>query len=445
MVHADFALALAGMCAAAHPLEIPIINAKSSIVAEARNRCVELARDHGADVLLFEMAPNAGGRARDAGTPDSGIDNGQHICIGAYSETLRVLKSIGVSEDHAFLRTPLCLVDAAGAGLRLRAGSPRWAFARAVLARRGWGVGDRIALLARAGVWAGNGFACSDAATVADLCAGMPSRVVREFIEPLCVAALNTPAHDASGTVFLRVLRDALSAGTGASDLLLPKQGLSALFPEPALARLRDAGAAVRFAHRVERIDALGAQWDVDGETVDRVIVACSAAEASRLIASHDAAWSERTRDLGYEPIVTVYATSTGTRLREPMLLMHADAARPAQFVFDRGRLGGPEGLLAFVVSGAASWVERGLPVTEQAVLQQASEALMSQLHSPLVPLQTIAEKRATFRCTPGLRRPRTQITPGLMAAGDYVEGPYPATLEGAVRSGTAAARAAIA
>lgn len=53
MVHADFALSLAGLCAEAHPIETPIVNAKSSIVAEARNRCVELAREHGADVLLF--------------------------------------------------------------------------------------------------------------------------------------------------------------------------------------------------------------------------------------------------------------------------------------------------------------------------------------------------------------------------------------------------------
>jgi hypothetical protein len=53
MVHADFALALAGLCAAAHPLDTPIVNARSSIVAEARNRCVELAREHGAGALLF--------------------------------------------------------------------------------------------------------------------------------------------------------------------------------------------------------------------------------------------------------------------------------------------------------------------------------------------------------------------------------------------------------
>jgi uncharacterized protein with NAD-binding domain and iron-sulfur cluster len=54
--------------------------------------------------------------------------------------------------------------------------------------------------------------------------------------------------------------------------------------------------------------------------------------------------------------------------------------------------------------------------------------------------VQTIVEKRATFACTPGLVRPRQTITEGLLAAGDYVDGPYPATLEGAVRSGLQAA-----
>jgi len=52
------------------------------------------------------------------------------------------------------------------------------------------------------------------------------------------------------------------------------------------------------------------------------------------------------------------------------------------------------------------------------------------------------ADKRATFRCTPGLRRPPAAIAAGLWAAGDYVAGPYPATLEGAVRSGRDAAQA---
>jgi predicted NAD/FAD-dependent oxidoreductase len=56
----------------------------------------------------------------------------------------------------------------------------------------------------------------------------------------------------------------------------------------------------------------------------------------------------------------------------------------------------------------------------------------ITQLHI----LQTVVEKRATFACTPGLQRPGQRIAPGLLACGDYLDGPYPATLEGAVRSG---------
>ena len=59
---------------------------------------------------------------------------------------------------------------------------------------------------------------------------------------------------------------------------------------------------------------------------------------------------------------------------------------------------------------------------------------------SGLTPVQTVVEKRATFACTPGLRRPAVEVAAGLLACGDYVDGPYPATLEGAVRSGIAAA-----
>jgi len=58
----------------------------------------------------------------------------------------------------------------------------------------------------------------------------------------------------------------------------------------------------------------------------------------------------------------------------------------------------------------------------------------------PLHVVQTVVEKRATFACTTGLRRPPARVAAGLFAAGDYVDGPYPATLEGAVRSGLAAA-----
>ncbi|MES3015454.1 MAG: FAD-dependent oxidoreductase, partial [Pseudomonadota bacterium] len=119
----------------------------------------------------------------------------------------------------------------------------------------------------------------------------------------------------------------------------------------------------------------------------------------------------------------------------EPMLALRSDDGAPAQFVFDRGHLGGPAGLLAFVISGAQPWVDRGMAATSSATIAQAESAL----GLPLTLVQTLTEKRATFRCTPGLQRPPMRIAANLHAAGDHVAGPYPATLEGAVRSGLAA------
>ncbi|HSC65100.1 MAG TPA: hydroxysqualene dehydroxylase HpnE [Caldimonas sp.] len=398
----------------------------------------------GAQVTLFEMAPMPGGRARDVISHGGDLDNGQHICIGAYRDTLRLLAEVGVTEAAVFERMPLTLVDADGRGLRMRPGAPLPAFAWAVLGRRGWSWRERLALLRVASRWRRSGFRAQPGETVADLASALPARVRREFIEPLCVAALNTPAIEASGAVFLRVLHDALTGSPGAADLLLPRVGLGSIFPAPARAWLERRGATVRLAHRVQRIERSGAGWRVDGIDVDGVVLAASAVEATRLVASHAAAWAATAGALRHEPIVTVYARSAGSSLPEPMLALHADdATRPAQFVFDRGRLGGDAGTLAFVISGASRWVERGIAATEASTLAQARAELGPFLGAPLAVVRTIVEKRATFACTPGLVRPPMAVAPGLVACGDYVFGPYPATLEGAVRSGIAAALAA--
>jgi hydroxysqualene dehydroxylase len=138
--------------------------------------------------------------------------------------------------------------------------------------------------------------------------------------------------------------------------------------------------------------------------------------------------WAHTAKGLHFEAITTTYAFCEGARLSRPMLTLRGE---PAQFVFDRGQLGGPTGLLAFVVSASAGDRE-GL---EAAVVAQAN----TQLKLAVQPIQTIVEKRATFACTPGLMRPGASIAPGLSACGDYCDGPYPATLEGAVRSARSA------
>jgi predicted NAD/FAD-binding protein len=296
-------------------------------------------------------------------------------------------------------------------------------------------------LLAASARWFLGGFRCDPHCTVAQLSTGLTPAVRESLIDPLCVAALNTPAHEASGTVFLRVLKDALFAGAGSADLLLPRVSLSDLLPVPAARWLRQSGATLHLSSRVDRLAQHPEGWQVDGEVFDVVVLATTPTEAARLTRTLAPEWSQTAATLRYEPIVTTYLRSEGTRLPEAMVALRSDAAFPAQFAFDRGQLGGPEGLLAFVVSGAQDWVDRGTAATESAVMRQATTALGSHLRGPLVAIKTITEKRATFRCTPGLRRPAPRIAVGLLAAGDHVEGPYPATLEGAVRSGVAAAR----
>lgn len=401
------------------------------------------ATDQGHAVTLFEMAHHAGGRARSALHGEWRLDNGQHILIGAYRDTLALMRRVGVDPDAALLRLPLALVQADGSGLRLPAGPAIPAFLRGVLGWREVPLLDRLQLLRLALRWRWQGFRCDARLSVADLARDCPASVFNALLDPLCVAALNTPAKQASGQVLLTVLRDALFGAPGAADLLLPRAPLEDLLPGPALRWLQERGTQWRAGQRVAALTPQGSAWQVDEEAFDHVILACSAAEAARLLAPHAPDWARTAQALRYEPIVTVWLSAPGTRWPHPMLSFAAEAGatvpRPAQFGFDLGQLAGPPGVFSMVVSGAQPWVDQGLDATAQAVLAQWHHILGS---APAARILTVrAEKRATFACVPGLQRPGGHPLPGVSVAGDHVAGPYPATLEGAVRSGLAAAR----
>jgi hydroxysqualene dehydroxylase len=403
------------------------------------------ATSAGEHVTLFEMAAQLGGRARQVEhSPELALDNGQHILIGAYRETLSLMRCVGAEPDQLLLRRSLALVDPAGQGLRLKPGPPALAFAVAVLGRHGWSAGERVGLLAAALRWRLNGFRAQPEATVAELTRKLSPRILSELIEPLCVAALNTPASQASASVFLRVLRDALFNGPGSADLLLPRVSLSELLPAPAARWLAHAGAELRYGSRAMALAPHSRGWRLDGESFDAVVLACTAQEAARLCQAHAPRWAALAQGFDYEPIITVYLRSRGTRLAEPMTTLAGGDGAPAQFAFDLGAIdgGGPrDGVFAFVVSGARQWVERGLDACTTATLAQAHDAFGAAWREPPTVLRALAERRATFLCRPALGRPPVGVLPGLAAAGDYTEGPYPATLEGAVRSGAAAVR----
>ena len=406
----------------------------------------------GHGITVFEASRQVGGRARalEGHLPDGThalLDNGQHILIGAYSETLRLMREVGVQPEATLLRLPLALQFPDGTGLALPAWPAPLDALAGILGAKGWGMKDKASLVYAALNWQLKSFRCGAEETVATLCKGVSARVMQELIDPLCVSALNTPAAQASAQTFLTVLRDSLFGGRGSSNLLLPKVDLSSLFPQPAAEWLTQHGGQVRLGCRIPCIaPTIDPGWDVAGEAFDAVIFATSPSNvpevpisphflATTTVANELLLWRQLTETLRFEAITTVYAWARNASLNSPILALRSstgDTPCPAQFVFDRGQLGGPPGLLAFVVS-ASHGEKDGL---QAQVLAQARQQLGLNLQA----VQTVVEKRATFACSPGLQRPKTRIAPGLLACGDYLDGPYPATLEGAVRSGLVAA-----
>jgi len=472
------------------PLRVAIVGAGWAGMAAAVSATLA-----GHQVSVFEAGRVPGGRARtvQAHLPDGtslDIDNGQHILIGAYRETLALMRTVGVLPETVLHREPLNLSQPDGAGLAL----PDWPSPIDALAgiwgAMGWSFADRAGMTLAAIRWQLQRFTCAETTTVASLCAGLPASVMRGFIEPLCVSALNTPPDRASGRVFLTVLRDAMFGGKGSSNLLIPTVNLSALFPLAAARWLQARGANVHLGCRIAEIQHNEASasspdnqaaWRLGGHYFDRVILASGPTETRRLLENHAAiclshpaadtrnrtmsaeralealqAWIALARKIQFESIATVYTMSPGARLPRPMIALLSDPLNPAQFVFDRGRLGGPTGLWAFVVSASTEPRE----LLQSMVLQQAHRQLSSHFFpgsgssasaptelmgltegQRLNPVITIVEKKATFACTPGLINPAHDLGRGLLACGDYLYAPYPATLEGAVRSGQLAAQ----
>ncbi len=410
------------------------------------------ACEQGHTVTVFEGCRTLGGRARAlAATLPNGtgvtLDNGQHILIGAYTETLRLMQKVGVDPQSHLLRLPLSLPFPDGTGLQTPAYAMHWpapldALA-AIATARGWSWGERLSLIRASLGWQWSKFTCTPGLSVVQLCRGMAPRVLHELIEPLCVSALNTPAEQASATVFLRVLQDSLFGVRGGSHLLLPRTDLTTLFPAAAAQWIAQRGAQVHVGQRIKQLRRQPDHWLLDGQAFDRVVWSTSSSNAAlalaecaqyapESIANDLQQWAATADSLRFEAIATVYAWAPEARLPHAMLALRATADAPAQFVFDRGQLGNPPGLLAFVVSASTGTRDE----IEAAVLRQAHDQLAPLGLPPLQRVQTVVEKHATFACTPQLQRPPQRIAPGLFAVGDYVEGPYPATLEGAVRSG---------
>ncbi|MEN3277676.1 MAG: hydroxysqualene dehydroxylase [Massilia sp.] len=445
------------MCAAKRRLAVAVVGGGWAGCAAA----VALAR-RGAGVTLFEAARTLGGRARAIEIDGRLLDNGQHILLGAYKDTLALLKRVGVEPATAFLRLPLQMRYPDGSGgmdfVAPRLPAP-WHMIVALMRADGLAREDKLALarFSTAARWMGWRLDQDVSVTVLLERFGQTARLQRLMWYPLCLAALNTAPERASANVFLAVLRDSLGAKRAASDMLIPRLELSALFPQAAARYLAAQGGAVHGGAKVESLARSDGGWELkaSGQSLDgawrgrfdSVVLATPAAQSAALLAPFEetADLAAQLKTFEYEPIATCYL-QYDRQLRLPLpfcaLLDGPERARFGQFVFDRGQLDtNQSGLLAVVISAAGAAAALDQDSLARTVAAQLDEAFPSLgLGSPQWS-RVITEKRATFACTPNLARPaNATLLPGLVLAGDYTAGDYPATLESAVRSGQAAA-----
>jgi len=382
----------------------------------------------GRAVTLFEAGRVPGGRARAINLDGRRVDNGQHLLLGAYRETLALMRRVGADPDTLLHRQPLHIEDNAGFRMRLPRLPAPFHLAFGLFAARGVGLAEKLATARwMEGLKRSQFRLPADTSVAAWLdSAGQTGALRRHLWEPLCLAALNTPAERASAQVFANTLRDSLgSPERGATDLLLPRVDLGQVLPEPAARWLAGQGAELRFGQRVHEIRGDLYGLAIDGKPFAAAIVATAPQHAATLLGT--------ACPFEFEPIATVYLSPPPGYTQSCRMLGQQGGL--GQWVIRRD-----DGLVACVLSGHGDW-----EALDDGALVNAMAAELGLTETPRWQ-GVVREKRATFSCRPNLTRPSAATAhPQLWLAGDYTWADYPGTLEGAVRSGLSAARACLA
>ena len=379
--------------------------------------------DGGHEVALYEARPTLGGAVqtlpRREGDPEPPPDNGQHIALGCFTEYLGFLERIGEAGSLRRERLELPVIGEQGRTASIRH-SPV-----ALLRYPFIPLGDRFGIIR---ILAGFGGPWT-AKTFADYlrAMGQSQAAIERFWDVFMRPALNLRSDEASPDAGLFTLNTALRSGRDASRLLLPTRPLGEMHGDAAGTALEAAGGSVHLDTRVESLDELDAE---------AVVVAVPHRESARLLGEPEPALDD-------SPIVSVHLWFDRTLLRSPLAaLLESDA----HWVFDRGALTGrrPERgqYLTVVSSGAPELMElRG----RQLVDRIAGEVTSRLGEAELLWSRVSREPAATIAVRPGSEQERRGVEtarPNVTRAGAWTATGWPPTMEGAVRSGRAAARA---
>lgn len=391
---------------------------------------VDLAA-RGRPVTLYEAGPQAGGRCRSFHDRELGvrIDNGNHLLLSGNTAAIDYVGRIGAQGTFAppgEAAIPFVdLLTGERWTLRPSAGRIPWWVLRAARRVPGTRLRDYLdALRLRQ--------AKPDDTVAAAL---SPASVLfRRLWQPLTVAALNTGAGDASAQLLWRVVDETLGRGAAACRPLLPRDGLSESLVDPALACIAAQGGRLRFGARLREL-ALGedrvAALLFDGERVDlplgdEVILAVPAAIAARLVPG-------LTVPDDYAPIVNAHFRCSAPPQAPAFVGI---VGGTAEWVFNKRQV------ISVTVSAADRLIDRPAEELRDRLWRDVAPSLALP-PGPPPPARIVKERRATFRATPAqlARRPSAATRwNNFHLAGDYVETGLPATIEGAIRSGFAAA-----
>ncbi len=422
----------------------------------AGSRAAITCADAGARVTLLEARPRLGGATFSTRLGGLDVDNGQHVFLRCCAAYRALLARLGV-EDRVLLQPHLDVPVLAPGGrvYRLRRNRlPAPVHLVPSVLRFGYlPLRERLHAALTAGRLKAldRGDPRSDETSFAAWLTqqGESALAIERFWDLLVVATLNVPSERASLAQAAMVYQTGLLGEAAAADIGWSRVPLSQLHGDPAAVALGKAGVRTLVRAGVDAIETHGhLAVRASGECLaaDAVILAVPHAAAADLLPGAAGVDRDGLRALGRSPIVNLHVLFDRPVLEEPLA---AGIATPLQWMFDRSESAGlePGRYVVVSLSAADRWVGcsreelRGvfLPAFE-ALLPAARDARVESFH-------VTCEREATFAAIPGTGRlrpgPRTAL-PGLFLAGAWTDTGWPATMEGAVRSGAAAANAAL-